>query len=174
MGLRKVQSLRQKLGMAIGAGILLTVAILVIYSSLQTRREAIAAAEENVKSEAANYAADIRLILEDAMDASRAFANSLSVVGDQRFRGRLSREQVQAMGEKVLLSNKDFIGLTIAFEPNAFDGKDKAYINTFAHDGSGRLMSYLTRNQSGGAAIDCLVDYENESDAPWYFKPKAS
>ena len=35
-------------------------------------------------------------------------------------------------------------------------------------------MSYLTRNQSGGAAIDCLVGCENEADAPWYFKPKAS
>lgn len=172
MGLRKVQSLRQKLGMAIGAGILLTVAILVFYSSMQTRREAIAAAEENVKAEASNFAADIRLILEDAMDASRAFANSLSVVGDPSFRGDLSREQVQAMGEQVLLSNNDFIGLTIAFEPNAFDGKDKAYVNTFAHDRTGRLMSYLTRNQSGGASIECLVGYENQADAPWYFKPK--
>lgn len=172
MGSRKVQSLRQKLGIAIGAGILLTVAILVVYSSLQTRREAIKAAEDNVKAEASNFAADIRLILEDAMDASRAFANALSVVGDQQFLGRLSREQAQAMGKKVLLSNKDFIGLTIAFEPNAFDGKDRVFVNSFAHDETGRLMSYITRNQSGDADIDCLVDYQDEAGAPWYYMPK--
>ena len=65
---KKVQSLRQKLGIAIGAGILITVAILVIYSSLQTRKEAILSAENNAKSEAADFAGDIRLILEDAMD----------------------------------------------------------------------------------------------------------
>ena len=174
MKMSKVQSLRQKLGLAIGIGIFITVAILVVYSSLQSRAAAIASATANVKSEAADFAGDVRLILEDAIDASRAFANALSVVGESDFKGTLSRNQVQAMGKKVLLSNHDFIGLTIAFEPNAFDGKDRSFVNTFAHDATGRFMSYVTRNQSDGTDLSCLQDYEVESNAPWYFRPKAS
>ncbi len=168
----KLHTLRQKLGFAIGVGILLIVAILVFYSSSQSRNESIEAARNNLRAEVANITSEVRLILEDAMDASAAMSATLSVMDDYKHKGNVSREVAQAMGEALLLSKPDFIGLTLAFEPNTFDGKDNQYKNTFAHDATGRFLSYITRNASGGADIGVLTDYESEDVAPWYFIPQ--
>ncbi len=168
----KLQTLRQKLGFAIGAGILLIVSVLVFYSSSQSRDEAIKTAKENLKNEVAKFTSEVRLILEDAIDASNSLGNSLSIAGDYKHKGAISREVAQAMGEAVLLSNKEFIGLTLAFEPDAFDGKDAQYKNSFAHDATGRFMTYVTRNAAGGADLGVLTSYEEASIAPWYFIPK--
>jgi methyl-accepting chemotaxis protein len=171
MGIKLV-TLRQKLGFAIGVGILLVVAVLVLFSSLQARDEAINAAQNNLKARISALSFEIKQILEDAMDASGALSSSLSVADDYHHKGKLSRETAQAMGEAVLLSKKDFIGLTIAFEPDAFDGSDSRYVNTFAHDHTGRFLSYITRNATGGADIGVLTSYEQKDGAPWYFIPK--
>jgi methyl-accepting chemotaxis protein len=76
------------------------------------------------------------------------------------------------MGEKVLFSDSDFLGFTLAFEPNAFDGQDKQFVNSSAHDATGRFLTYLTKMDNGKASRDVLIDYETQETGPWYWEPK--
>lgn len=165
-------SLKQRIGMIIGIGIFMTALILISYGSYQARTEAINAAKHEAMANAKEFSSKVQIIMEDAMDASRAMANAFSAVGNNQNLTSISRSDAQRMAEKVLFSNKDFLGFTIAFEPDAFDGNDANYSNKAAHDKTGRFLSYLTKNNDGTANIDVLIDYETADKAPWYWIPK--
>lgn len=170
----KKSSLKQKLGLIIGFGILFTTIVLIAYGTVQSRRMAITAAKNEAAAIARTMAGQIQKALDDAMNTSETLANALSVFGNTDNQGVLTRQQAQQMAEKLLYSNNDFLGMTLAFEENAFDGKDKDYINTSGHDHTGRFLSYLTKKQGGGVEIEVLIDYENPEAAPWYWNPKLS
>ncbi|MCT4590280.1 MAG: methyl-accepting chemotaxis protein [Carboxylicivirga sp.] len=167
---RKI-SLKQKLSFYMVIGGILMVPSIIGYGVSVMHKEAIASAEEQTIALADKYSKIVQARLEIAMDASRAFADALSIVGDEKFKGSLTREQALAMGENILYSDNDFWALSIAFEPNAFDGKDADYANTLAHDATGRFLSYLTKNNNK-ANREVLVNYDNTNDAPWYWEPK--
>jgi len=165
-------SLKQKIGIIIGIGIFLTAFILIFYGAYQARKEAIMAASHQAVAIASEFSADIQIILEEAMDASRAMGNALSAVGENELHGQISRTEAVAMAEKVLFSNPDFLGFTLGFEPQAFDSKDEEFINAPAHDATGRFISYLTKGEDGRAVVDALIDYETADKGPWYWMPK--
>lgn len=137
-------SLKNKLGVIIGSGILLTATVLIAYGGLQTRRMALNAAKDEAEAVARDIAGQIRITLEDAMCASESFASALSIYGEREYFGTSNRQQVTRMAKKILLSSPNYLGFTLAFEENAFDGKDKQYINTQAHDATGRFIAGIT------------------------------
>lgn len=93
--------------------------------------------------------------------------------------GALSREGLtlsRADANKVL---KDFIEHTpeffasyVAFEPNAYDGKDAQFVNAPGHDATGRFIPYWTRNAQGGGNLEPLTDYDKEGAGDYYLLPK--
>ena len=165
-------SLKRKLGSFVGMSILLSALVLISYAVYQTRKEAIIAAENQAIAIADKYSKDIQLKLEMALGASRAMADALSIVGNDDIKGDVSRKEAVAMAEKVLFSDEGFLGFTLAFEPNAFDGKDQDYENQLAHDATGRFLSYVTKAENGTGAVDVLIDYETAEKGPWYWEPK--
>jgi methyl-accepting chemotaxis protein len=167
---KKRKSLSWKLGFIVGIGILLTAGILIVYASVQTKRTAISAARTEALAIANNFSAKIKEKVDNAIISARSVADGLSSVGDRKI--EFSRESAQYFAEKVLYSDPDFLGFTLAFEPNAFDGNDEAFINAPAHDATGRFMTYLTRTNTQIAARDVLIDYDKEDLAPWYWIPK--
>lgn len=81
-----------------------------------------------------------------------------------------SREEIINMLKDVMTSNDKIFGVGVCFEPNAFDGKDKEYINKTYHDATGRLIPYASRG-ADGIDLTPLVDYDKEESA-WYSIPK--
>nr|WP_319399187.1 methyl-accepting chemotaxis protein [uncultured Carboxylicivirga sp.] len=164
--------LRRKLGIAIVIGLFVTVASIISYSAYVTRQEAISSAQEQALAIAKDFSSKTQIVVEEAMDISRSLAYIYSVSGDEEMKGSITRNQAIALSEKVLYSNKHFLGLTMAFEPNAFDDKDDKYRNTEGHDATGRFMSYLTKGGNNKAVVDVLIDYETKEKGPWYWEPK--
>jgi methyl-accepting chemotaxis protein len=167
----KFISLKQKLGIIVGLGILLTSIILIVYSTLQNRKESIKSAQANAVALAKDFSGKILMELQSALYSSQAMANELSAVGNTKSKLKLSREDAMKMGEKILFSNQNFLGFSLAFEPNAFDGADKQFVKAPAHDASGRFMVYLTKKADQIAARDVLIDYTDSVKAPWYWEP---
>jgi methyl-accepting chemotaxis protein len=166
---KRFVSLKQKLGIVVGIGIFITASILIGYTTIQTRTEVISSAKENAIARAQDFANEISIEMEMAITSARAMADALSSVGNGL---SIDREDAMLMGEKVLFSHPDFLGFTLAFEPNAFDGLDTAYVNAPAHDETGRFLVYLTKKTDGTAARDVLIDYNDPQAAPWYWVPK--
>ncbi|HEY9123216.1 MAG TPA: methyl-accepting chemotaxis protein, partial [Bacteroidales bacterium] len=172
MKTQKFVSLKQKLGLIVGTGITLTALVLISYSSIKTRTDSINSAKSNALALAQDFAVNISLELETAISSSRSMANALSAVGDPKSPIRLSREEAMKMAEKVLFSNPNFLGFTLAFEPNAFDGQDAKFRNAEAHDKTGRFLVYQTKKVDNTVAREVLIDYDDPEKAPWYWVPK--
>ena len=136
----KFFSIQLRLTLLVGVGVFLTVAVLVLFSTISAMRNAIGTAKEEAVAISKNYASEVKSRMDKAMLSASAMADALSYVAGKRDQA-ISREQAQMMGARVLLSNADNLGFTICFEPNAFDGKDTRYANTAAHDNTGRFVS---------------------------------
>ncbi|ODV50694.1 MAG: multi-sensor signal transduction histidine kinase [Methanohalophilus sp.] len=96
------------------------------------------------------------------MSIARTIASSL-----EKYDTR-NRTEVNAMLEQILRDNPDLMGTYVCFEPNAFDGRDKEYINTTGHDATGRFIPYW--NTIGGEIkLDPLLYYQTSS---YYQLPK--
>jgi methyl-accepting chemotaxis protein len=168
----KFISLKQKLGFIVGAGIFITAIILVTFSAINSRKRSVEFAQKNALVETKEFSQNLLSKFQTALFASQSLANALSAVGNPNSPLKITREDASKMGEKVLFSNEEFLGFTLAFEPNAFDGKDKLFKNAPAHDNTGRFMTYLTKKTDHTAAREVLIDYLDSVKAPWYFMPQ--
>lgn len=84
--------------------------------------------------------------------------------------GNLSRQQIYGMQTEVLKTDPAFVGVSLCFEPNAFDGKDAAYVNQPYHDKTGRMIPFAYR-KGDQIVLEPLKDYQN---ADWYEVSKSS
>ncbi len=167
----KFISIQLRLGLLVGVGVFFTVAILLFFSTYNAMQNAFSSAKENAMAISDNYASMVKSRMDKALVAARTVGDAIKLTskGSQQ---AISRDQAQTMAAGVLLSDPDYLGFTLCFEPNAFDGKDAQYANTPRHDATGRFIPYLTKNETGGYVIEPLVDYESEEKAPWYWRPK--
>ena len=67
-----------------------------------------------------------------------------------------TRSEVKDYLKEVLQSSAHAYGIFVAFEPNAYDGKDQDFIDAEYHDKTGRLAIYATRE-----TIEALKDYNS-------------
>ena len=165
-------SLRSILTLWFGACLVFLAIILTAAAVLAQRNQAIQAAEDEVLAVAKSHASTIDAEVEVALDTARALANAFSSVLEMpNQEAVLSRQQVNLMLYQTLLKNPNFLGVYTAWEPNAFDGKDRDYINKDCHDATGRFIPYWVRS---GDRIVCeaLMDYETEGIGDYYLIPK--
>jgi signal transduction histidine kinase/DNA-binding response OmpR family regulator/uncharacterized membrane protein YciS (DUF1049 family) len=125
-------------------------------------------AQEIAKETAYHYANVIKAVLEVPLDEARAvatvFETSLNREGFQ-----LTREQANLILKYFLEHRPHFFSTGVAFEPNAFDGKDAQFINAPGHDETGRFIPYWSRNARRKATLESLTYYETEE---WYLLPQ--
>ncbi len=75
------------------------------------------------------------------------------------------------MLRELLRANPDLIATWTGWEPNALDGRDRAFAGTASSDASGRFMPYWNRG-SGTIKREVLTGYEAEPDGAYYLRPK--
>jgi methyl-accepting chemotaxis protein len=80
------------------------------------------------------------------------------------------REEVKEMLHHILENNFNALGVSVAYEPNAFDGKDKKFINAAAHDATGRFIPYW--NRLPGEVV--LEPLQNVDHSDWYTAARAA
>ncbi|WP_269801226.1 MULTISPECIES: methyl-accepting chemotaxis protein [unclassified Stenotrophomonas] len=114
--------------------------------------------------EAQRIAAEIAV----AADTGTALANSFSV---QRSLGSLDRTAANEIIRAQLQAHPQWLGMGTLWEPDAFDGKDAAFVDSEGHDGSGRFMTWWAW-QDGTLVREALRDYEKPGDGDWNLKPR--
>ncbi|MBI3145060.1 MAG: methyl-accepting chemotaxis protein [Pseudogulbenkiania sp.] len=79
------------------------------------------------------------------------------------------RKVVDGMIVTMLDHSPQNIGLWMLWEPNALDGRDDAYrLDWPRHDPTGRYTPYVTRDASGHAKMDVMLDSERVKAFPQY------
>ncbi|MBI2254418.1 MAG: methyl-accepting chemotaxis protein [Proteobacteria bacterium] len=110
---------------------------------------------------ATNAAEKVENVIAGAFGSARATA--ANAVG--QIAGKApSRAAMLASLQKLLDDNPNLLATWVAFEPNAFDGKDAEFAKTEGHDDTGRFVPYLAR----GAALTALTDYTKPGAGDYY------
>ncbi len=175
----KIKGIRWQITAWSGICILLTAGIIIAYSALALRQEAINARDDAVArarvhaSELARrIGGNIEVHLEGALFTARTLAQSFAGIKEDPSAFPPDRAAVNEMIKNVLIRNPQFIGMSTCWEPDAFDGKDPENINAPGHDSTGRFIPYWYRTGTGSVAVTPLVDYDVEGDGDYYLIPK--
>ncbi len=173
----QLKSIRNKILLWAGLCMFVTLGIIVAYSSITTRAISLDSAKQSVSSVAMQNADEISVVISRALDTARTLANALSTVKSAH--AVLTRSTVDSMLRTTLERNADFVGVYTAWEPEAFDGQDRRFVNSSGSDSSGRYVPYWSRNKQGTVVVEALKDYEdttrNETGArkgDYYLMPR--
>ncbi|MFA6123948.1 methyl-accepting chemotaxis protein [Sphingomonas sp.] len=191
--LDSIRSLQRKIaiiaGLCLGATVVILVSISAIssltshlYVSSEVGGIVSSQAKDTLQNRAAVEADTVKGALDVAFDAARTTAQSFSVLVGSTPSGQ-RRDQFNAIMRRVLEQNPGFNGTYSAWEPNAIDGADAAFVNNRAKgsDDTGRYLPYWTRSTNGSVAIQPLVEYNSAERHPnglvkggWYLGPRTN
>ncbi|ATU08816.1 PAS domain S-box protein [Methanohalophilus portucalensis FDF-1] len=156
-------SLRFKLVLYIVVSVFLILSISssIVISTVTSQEEQLAY-DQSAKM-AQSYANQFNADMKSNMAIARNIATTMGAIHDSS-----TREGANDIIKSILEDNPQLIGTYSGFEPDAFDGRDERYINTTAHDGTGRFLPYWNRIE-GDIDVEPLVDY---STSDYYQLPK--
>ncbi|NPE30977.1 HAMP domain-containing protein [Methanococcoides sp. SA1] len=155
-------SLRSKLVISAVTGVLLVMILattITITTQISVQEElANQQSIEITKGYANKFDGDMR----SNMAIARAISSSMSEYNSS------DRDEVNRMLHRILEDNPHLLGTYVAYEPNAFDGRDSEFINTEGHDASGRFIPFWNKIE-GEIVLEPLQDYET---LEYYVYPK--
>ncbi|WP_409309569.1 methyl-accepting chemotaxis protein [Pectobacterium sp. B1J-3] len=149
----------------IALGFALTIGLLIWQSSQQQK----AIAQQYLEQTAYTNSYLIQQKLDLALSAAR---NLVQGVISLQQADNADRHTAETLLKNALKSHPDFLSMSLAWEPNAFDGKDQDYAGQPDQDPKGRFVRYVDRDNAGNVALHNLVDYETPGSGDYYLLPK--
>lgn len=124
------------------------------------------------KETAYHYANSIKGDFEVALGYANGLANQLEVTQvDTNL--AVTRDQMNKILAHFIKSQLAYVGVSVMFEPNAFDGRDAQFVNQLGHDQTGRFVPYWTRSEKGEAVLEAMTNYDSEGrEGEFYWLPK--
>jgi len=170
-----VNSLQFRISALAGVSIFVVVAALIglnVMKSLDTQEKISAQSSDilqeavlkQIKSSARYQASAIATKLIASKNISMTLVANMLAGKESYLVGDSIREDTVNMLETQLTQHPDLLGVYVAFESNALDGSDTAYVNhaDTSSDASGRFVPYVYR-ADGSIGHEPLVDYENQT-----------
>jgi methyl-accepting chemotaxis protein len=88
--------------------------------------------------------------------------------------GTADRETMLALLKKLLAENPALVATWIAFDPNAFDGRDSEFVGAPGHDDTGRFIPYVTQTSNGAANVEPLLGYDVPGEGDYFILAHSS
>ncbi|BCY08820.1 methyl-accepting chemotaxis protein [Actinoplanes sp. L3-i22] len=161
-------TIRSRLVLSVTALLIVSVAVLVTVLVAGASSRLKTAAFSDAEHQAEASAAQVERRFDTAFTTARDLAGSLEsiAVKDQ---SRTVADQVQAT---LLAAHPEYMAVWSAWEPNAFDSRDRRFRNTTGTDKSGRYIPYWHRTETGGVALEALAGLDDTTSNSWYENPK--
>ncbi|MCA1248107.1 methyl-accepting chemotaxis protein [Massilia sp. MS-15] len=166
-------SLTAKVCATATALVVLSLAITSTFIGIESSTSSQEAAMAQARTAAREASAALRGRLGAGMAQVQAMA---TVMGAARGSEQpLVREQVNGLVKASLLASRDFVGMTVTFEPDALDGKDAEYAGKSPeYDATGRFMPYWIRGANGDVRVEPIAFVTTPGGNDWYDVPKAT
>ena len=165
--MKRTLNLQGKLTFFIVTAVLLVFLAIIGTVTYVNRQESMEQARQISIGLSREYANEMRLHLESALEVARTLANVLEGMAEN---GTGDRKQAHQMLRAILEKNPGFLSVWSCWEPNAFDGKDKEFAGTEGHDATGRFIPYWYRSD-GALHFEPLTDYDVEGENDYYAVP---
>ncbi|HCD3308707.1 TPA: methyl-accepting chemotaxis protein [Enterobacter chengduensis] len=126
-------------------------------------------AKKHIRQIAEMQSLQVSKQLDSALTAARDMGNSALAL---REAGVADRQSLNQLLIHYLSAHPQFLSMSMAFEPNAFDDKDAAFAGQSGEDPAGRYARYVDRDASGKPALHLLTDLETPGSGDYYLLPK--
>ncbi len=134
------------------------------YSHKQAKNIALLTSKDNAEKVVLNF--------ERVETIGKSIANQMETMVQE---GNPSRAIVISTMKNTLTQSKDIFGITVAYEPNEFDGKDTEYIDKEGNDSKGQFMPYITRASDNKFSTELGFNkYYTEKQMLWYSVPQST
>ncbi|HET6450301.1 MAG TPA: methyl-accepting chemotaxis protein [Spirochaetia bacterium] len=132
-----------------------------------TKDNAVAYARETAQAQGAA----VQNVLENALDQAVALARVFEA-GFADPDAAMSRRQANAILKYFIEHSPGIYAAYVAFEPNAFDGKDASFAGQAGHDSTGRFIPLWTRDEHGAGVLSPLEGYDRAGAGDYYQIPR--
>ncbi|WJY15166.1 methyl-accepting chemotaxis protein [Pectobacteriaceae bacterium CE90] len=149
----------------IALGFIITIGLLIWQSSQQEKKLARQYLEQTTYAN--TYLIQNKLNV--ALFAARDLVQSMISLQEA---GNPDRKTAETLLKNALKSHPDFLSMSLAWEPDAFDGKDSQYAGQPEQDPKGRFVRYVDRDTAGNIALHNLTDYETPGSGDYYLLPR--
>jgi methyl-accepting chemotaxis protein len=158
-------------GKIVLAGIIVTVlgiggaGGIAIWSAFQASRQD---AQRNLASISESTSRQVAGFIQPAIDTAQTIARMTE--GGKA--SGLPRTAIRGLAESIIHANPRFVGTTVAFEPNGYDGKDAEFKGVAPEqDADGRFVPYYFNGKSGSVKVDTLIMTVEAGIEGWYLAP---
>lgn len=163
--------IRTKLLLASGALTAASLFAIVGISLWIMSNTATADAEARARALLGEYARTISGEMEESIAIAQVTAGVVESLVEH---GDVNRDMLGAIFAGVTGKNRQLVGMTLAFEPNALDGKDAEFRNHPYSDSTGRFVPYFFNKPDGSIGIEKLVMTKEAGTESWYDMPMAA
>ena len=166
--------LRYKILIPVGAVCAVVFVLIMLLVQMQIRNSSTQETKVLALEISQRYANMVKSELDATIGAAKAMA---AAVANERSRDLPDREIVAGLLRRTLETFPGIFGAWTAWDPNAFDGRDHAFVNHDAlHEESGRFLPYFIRGQHGieQTHTTASVASSRHDDDKWYWQPLAT
>jgi len=163
----KTYTFKSKIIISIAVIFLAILSIVVGYNSVSRLNSENENAIANANLIAENFSYGLKNKIDYTFDALRVLSDNIVAA-----KGQCDRDGVNRMLTTMLKNNPDFLSTYTMWLPNAFDNKDKLFVNKPGHDITGRFIPCWTRKGSNEFVVEANRDYEVEGTGDVYLNPK--
>ncbi|MEI8095619.1 MAG: methyl-accepting chemotaxis protein [Spirochaetales bacterium] len=149
----------------VGQSAIVSTIVLLVQSDLQK------SAYEQNREVANRYAQDLGSHLGPMIAVARANARTFETLKAQGVTNRAVFDQIL---QAQLKANPDILSTWTVWEPDALDGRDKAYVNKDGSDDTGRYIPAWYRDGTGAIVVGPCLSYEKPGDGDYYVVPRQS
>lgn len=160
----------------LSAKIILTMSLLIVISFSSIFSVLLNSLYTDSISQSEVLAKEVSLSSASKITANFKVLDSIATVFDRNISDMLKnnvkdRNLIMDMQKDILKNYSDIYGITVAFESNAFDGKDSQYKGTTEYGDNGLFIPYVTRD---GSSFHVEAAYNSQTDMTWYNVPKST
>ncbi len=159
--------LRGKLIIGVASLLLALSLVMIVFFSNAMIKQARAAAEKSAVDIARGYAEKVTKDLGDGFTVARTLAASFEGI----ISSKGDRAIIRPLATAAIKKADGAFGIAIAFEPNAFDGKDAQYAGADLSDKEGRLIPYFFYDKDHNVKEELLDMSPGAGAGDWYDIP---
>ena len=154
---------------------------LVTQMAQESKQEAIASAENGLKTQAQAAVTAVQGEMDSALKTVGAASLSLMGVRAAGVSGMAGRRVAETFLSELLKDNREYIGTFTCWEAGAYDQIDQVMADSDGHDSTGRLIPLFTWDEKGQVKHSALKNYESQDKYPsgvrkgeFYLRPRES
>ncbi len=168
----KARTIKSKVILIFTSVIILVVAVLVIFTGVYRRKNALSQAQSIAFEKANTYASVFKREFDEPMNMTMDMVDAIRTVKENTSDPHQRRELIISYLRNVLDDEILYSTVFSIWEPNALDDMDSLFSNVEGHNFTGRFVPNIIKDEKGTISIAPMENFDIQGDGDFYLRPK--